>query len=408
MALSRRTFLAASAASGLTPLMPGLNVAFGADGVSDIKSGNQVLVFLFLRFGMDGLSMIAPAEDGAYRDNRPTLALTTSGAGAAPYLDIHQGVPFFINPAARQLKAMYDAKTLAVVHAAGVPTDLRSHFEVQVMVGQGVGRTEAAPSGHGWLARHLLAKDTLRSDFSAVSDGIGMTTSLEGLGGTLSFSNLAGLGGALYGRFADAIAAMHPGDSPLELSVQKAVRVAAAVRERANAIPAGSAGGNYTYGPLSNVLRPLAQVIKMDVGVELATADFLGWDHHEYQINDFPRQAAELGNALFAFNEDLGDHAKRVTVVMMTEFGRRVRENANNGTDHGAGAVMLIQGAGVNGGKMYGDWPGLKENQLDQGDLAVTTDYRRVLSEALVKRQGQTAIDNVFPTVPYSPLGVFS
>ncbi len=408
MTFSRRTFLAASAASGLTPLMPGLNVAFGADAAPDIKSGNQVLVFLFLRFGMDGLSLIAPADDGAYRDNRPTIGLTTSGAGAAPYLGTHQGVPFFINPAARQLKTMYDAKSLAVVHAAGVPTDLRSHFEVQVMVGQGVGRTEAAPKGTGWLARHLLAKDTARSDFSAVSDGTGLTTSLEGLGGTLSFSNLAGLGGALTGRFADAIAAMHPGDSPLELSVQKAMRVAATVRQKANAIPAGASGGNYTYGPLSNVLRPLAQVIKMDVGVELATADFLGWDHHEYLINAFPQQAGELGNALFAFNEDLGEHSRRVTVVMMTEFGRRVRENANNGTDHGAGAVMLIQGAGVNGGKMYGDWPGLKDSQLDQGDLAVTTDYRRVLAEALVKRQGQSAIESVFPTVPYSPLGVFS
>ena len=406
MTLSRRTFLATSAVSGLTPLMPGLNVAFGAD--PDIKSGNQVLIFLFLRFGMDGLSLIVPADDGAYRDNRPTLGLSSSGVGAAPYLDTHQGVPFFINPAARQLKTMYDAKTLAVIHAAGVPTELRSHFEVQVMVGQGVGRTETAPKGTGWLARHLLAKNSERSDFSAVSDGTGMTTSLEGLGGTLSFSNLATLGGALYGRFADAITAMHPGNSPLEQSVQKAVRVAAAVREKAQAIPVGASGGNYTYGALSNVLRPLAQVIKMDVGVELATADFLGWDHHEYQGNSFPQQAGELGNALFAFNEDLGEHAKRVTVVMMTEFGRRVRENANNGTDHGAGAVMLVQGAGVNGGKMYGDWPGLKDNQLDQGDLAVTTDYRRVLAEALVKRQGQTAVETVFPTVAYSPLGVFS
>ena len=235
MTLSRRRFLAASvasgAATGLVPLAPGLNVAFGASNEADIVSGNQVLIFLFLRFGMDGLSLIAPAEDGAYRDNRPTIGLTTSGPGAAPYLDTYQGVPFFINPAARQLKAMYDAKSLAVVHAAGVPTELRSHFEVQAMVGQGIGLTEPTPSrGTGWLARHLLAKKTARSDFSAVSDGTGMTTSLEGLGGTLSFSNLAGLGGALYGRFADAITAMHPGDSPLELSVQKAVRVAAAVR----------------------------------------------------------------------------------------------------------------------------------------------------------------------------------
>ncbi len=405
MTLSRRTFMASAAAGGLVPLMPGLNVAFGAAPAN--TGANQVLVFLFLRFGMDGLSLIAPAEDGQYRDKRPTIGLTTSGFGAAPYLDTHQGVPFFINPAARQLKGMYDAKSLAVVHAAGVPTDLRSHFEVQTMVGQGVAATEKVEPT-GWLARHLKAKPADRGDFAAVSDGVGLTNSLEGLGGTLSFNNLASLGGAVSGRFADAIAAMHSGTSPLDLSVQHAVRVAAAVREKARTIAGSQPSGNYTYGPLSSVLRPLAQAIKMDVGVELATADFLGWDHHEYLINAFPAQAGELGDALFAFNDDLGAHASRVTVVMMTEFGRRVRENANNGTDHGAGAVMLVQGAGVNGGKMYGDWPGLRDNQLDQGDLAVTTDYRRVLSEILVKRQGQSAIEQVFPTVPYKPLGVVS
>jgi uncharacterized protein (DUF1501 family) len=408
MTVSRRNFMASAAAGGLVPLLPGLNVAFGASdmGTPGGAAGNQVLVFLFLRFGMDGLSLIAPAEDGQYRDKRPTIALRTSGANPASYLDTHQGVPFFINPAARQLKTMYDAKSLAIVHAAGVPTDLRSHFEVQAMVGQGVALTEAARDT-GWLARHLIAKGGERTDFAAVSDGVGLTTSLDGLGGTLSFNNLATLGSSLTGRFADAITAMHSGTSELELSVQKAVRTAAVVREKTRALE-DTPNSNYTYGALSNVLRPLAQVIKLDVGVELATADFLGWDHHEYLINAFPQQAQELGNALFAFNDDLGEHAARVTVVMMTEFGRRVRENANNGTDHGAGAVMLIQGAGVNGGRMYGDWPGLRDDQLDQGDLAVTTDYRRVLAEILVKRQGQTAIEQIFPTVPYAPLGVVS
>src|SRR5262245_11880748 len=135
MTFSRRNFLATAAAGGLTPLIPGLNVAFGATNDPLINSGNQVLVFLFLRFGMDGLSLIVPAADAAYRAHPPTLGPSSSGVGAAPSLDTHQGVPFFINPAARQLKTMYAAKTLAVVHAAGVPTELRSHFEVQVMVG---------------------------------------------------------------------------------------------------------------------------------------------------------------------------------------------------------------------------------------------------------------------------------
>src|SRR5205814_2193519 len=112
-----------------------------------------------------------------------------------------------------------------------------------------------------------------------------------------------------------------------------------AVRDKAQSIPPPQGQGNYTYGALSNKLKPLAQIIKMDIGVQLATVDFIGWDHHEYLNNNFNSQAQELGNAFFAFTDDLGEHAKRVTVVMMTEFGRRVRENANNGTDHGAGAV---------------------------------------------------------------------
>ncbi|MHB1207927.1 MAG: DUF1501 domain-containing protein [Rhodospirillaceae bacterium] len=406
MTLSRRTLLGSAAAAGLMPLMPGLTVAF-ADTSSGQVSGNQVLVFLFLRFGMDGLSLLPPAEDGSYRDKRPTIALASSGPGAAIYLDTHQGVPFFLHPAARQMRDMYANKKLAIVHAAGVPSALRSHFEVQAMAATGVADNEAATTT-GWLARHLLAKGGARSDFSAVSDGNGLTATLDGLGGTLSFSSLSTLGTILYGRFAETMAAMNAGASDYELSVQKATRVAGAVRDQINAMPPAAPNPNYTYGPLSGVLQPLAQTIKLDVGVELATADFGGWDHHEFLPNAFFGQAQELGNALYAFMDDLGEHANRVTVVMMTEFGRRAYENANNGTDHGAGAPMLLLGAGVNGGKMYGDWPGLKDNQLDQGDLPVTTDYRRVLAEVLVKRQGQTAIEQVFPTVPYAPLGVVS
>ena len=407
MTLSRRGFIAASAAGGLVSIAPGLKVAF-ADTASVAAGGsNQVLVFLFLRFGMDGLSLVPPADDGSYRDMRPTIALSSSGAGAALPLGAHQGVSFFMHPAARQLKGFYDAGKLAIVHVAGVPSALRSHFEVQTMAATGVADNETAVTT-GWLARHLLAKTTPRNDFSAVSDGEGLTATLDGLGGTPSFESLSSLGYILNGPFGDAMAAMNTGASDYEISVQKATRVAGAVRDKLYALPFEPPNGNYTYGPLSNTLKPLAQAIKLDVGVELATADFGGWDHHEFLPNAFPVQAQELGDALFAFTDDLGKHADRVTIVMMAEFGRRAYENANNGTDHGAGAPMLILGAGVNGGRMYGDWPGLRTNQLDQGDLAVTTDYRRVLSELLVKRQGQTDIARVFPTVPYAPLGVAS
>jgi uncharacterized protein (DUF1501 family) len=134
--------------------------------------------------------------------------------------------------------------------------------------------------------------------------------------------------------------------------------------------------------------------------------DFEGWDHHENIGQNFTAQAQELGNALFAFTDDLGDIMNRVTIVTLTEFGRRVQENASYGTDHGAGAVMMALGAGVSGGKIYGRWPGLSDDELDGGDLRVTTDYRQVLAELLVQGQGQTAIGSVFPSIHYNPLGV--
>lgn len=403
MTLSRRTLLKTTAGGSLVSLMPGLNVAFGAD----VASGNQILVFLFLRFGMDGLSLVAPSDTGAYRDARPTIAVPAAGPGAGLHLGEHEGTSFFMHPAAIQLYYMFRNKSLAVIHASGVRTGNRSHFETQEMVTRGLADNEQSLQS-GWLARHLLARSSERGDFDAVSDGQGVTTVLDGLGGSLSFANLANLGSSLYGNYAAAIGAMHAGTSELDLSVQKAMRAAQVVRDRTMSLPPVYGQGNYTFGPLSSRLRPLAQVLKLDVGVQIATADFIGWDHHEYQINDFPRQARELGDALFAFTDDLGPIADRVTIVMMTEFGRRVRENANNGTDHGAGSVMLVQGAGVNGGKFYGQWPGLTPSVLDAGDLPVVTDYRRVLGELLIKRHAQSKLDQVFPGVNLAPLGVFS
>ncbi len=402
MTLSRRNLLAAASAGSLFSVMPGLSVAFGAPA----EPQSDIMVFLFARFGMDGLSMIAPADDGAYRDARPTIAVTPSGFGAGLHLDDHQGTPFFMYPAARQLHQMYKDGSLAIIHAAGVPTENRSHFETQEMVTRGLADGETLDR-RGWLTRHMLAKGGQLGDFDAVSDGQGVTSTLDGMGGSLSFGNLASLGYAFYGDYGKAIAAMHKGETELDKSMQKAMRVAGAIREKAQSIPYENTANNYTYGPLSNTLKPLAQVLKLDIGVKIASADFIGWDHHEYLPNNFTRQSRELGDALFAFMDDLGPLAKRVTVVIMTEFGRRVRENTNNGTDHGAGSTMMVMGAGVNGGKFYGDWPGLKSNVLDQGDVPVVTDYRQILGELLVKRQGQKKIDEVFPNIPYKPLGIF-
>ena len=400
MTLSRRNLLTAAAGT-LVPFAPGVNVSFGATPGAQ----NNVLVFLFLRFGMDGLQLLAPADDGTYRDKRRTIGLRGSAdnSGRQPIGTLDR-VPLYLNPQAGQLRLMYQNQTHAFIHAAGTPTGLRSHFEVKEMVDKGLADGDH-DNATGWLARHLSTRTGTNGDFAATADVSVDTTALRGTPGTVPTSSLEGLGSQLTSDRAALIAAMNTADNAVAQSARLSLDTVAAVQRRSLSIPAQQ-NPNYTNGPLSQKLRPLARVLKLDLGVEIATVDFGGWDHHDHELQYFSQQVQELSDALFAFTDDLGDAMKRVTVVAMTEFGRRVQENANGGTDHGAGSVMMVLGGGVNGGQIYGLWPGLADAQLDQGDLAVTTDYRRVLAEVLVKRQNQQQIASVFPTVPYAPLGI--
>ncbi len=400
MNLTRRNLLALTG-GGLVPFAPGLNMAFSASA----SPQTNVLVVIFLRFGMDGLQLVAPADDAGYRDRRRNIGLRiNSGAQSARPLGTLGGTQFFLHPQAGQLKQMFDNKSLAVVHAAGVPTGLRSHFEVQEMADKGGADNDHALNS-GWLARHLAVSGAT-GDFAATADSTTSTSSLNGAAGILPTGILQTLGLWVTTERAALISTLNAGDSESERSARKTLAAIALMRDKA---PTSSStpNPNYTYGALSQKLQPLAGVIKSNLGVQLATVDFGGWDHHENLPGLFGQQARELSDALFAFTDDLGpEFMNRVTVVTMTEFGRRVQENASVGTDHGAASVMLALGAGVNGGKIYGEWPGLRDSDLDGGDLRVTTDYRQVLAELLVKRQGQAAIQNVFPTLPYRPLGL--
>jgi uncharacterized protein (DUF1501 family) len=274
------------------------------------------------------------------------------------------------------------------------------------MADKGMADNEHDPNS-GWLARHL-ASSTNPSDFPATADSVTSTSALNGAPGILPTGILQSLGLWVTTERAALIGTLNAGDSDIAQSTRKTLANIDMMRAHApTAATVAAQDPNYTYGALSQKLQPLAAVLKLNLGIQLATVDFEGWDHHENIITNFAQQARELSDALFAFTDDLGpDMMSRVTIVTMTEFGRRVQENASYGTDHGAGSVMLVLGGGVNGGQLYGQWPGLADDQLDGGDLRVTTDYRQVLGELLVKRQGQPAIQTVFPTVPYQPLGL--
>jgi uncharacterized protein (DUF1501 family) len=231
---------------------------------------------------------------------------------------------------------------------------------------------------------------------------------LQGYPGAVAVPNVLALFTVLGGEGSrKVIEAMTTGAGPLIASGQSTLATLKTVQTRVATLPPddGNAAG-YTAGALSTPLRSVAKLIKADVGLKVATVDFGGWDQHVRLTQGINPLARELSQGLSAFWSDLKDHQRRLTIVTMTEFGRRVEENANGGTDHGSASVMLALGGSVNGGRLYGKWPGLKPTDLHAGDLAVTTDYRQVLQEILVKRRGETTPKAVFPTLAYQPLGI--
>ena len=401
MNISRRNLLFSSA---LAAIAPGLRVSFAAD----TSSPRDILVVLFQRGACDGLQLVAPAGDANYQELRPNLKVPTSGTGAGLPIGSLDGVDFYLNPAMPELQSLYSAGNLAVVHAAGIPTALRSHFVVQDMMERGV--ADGDPNlNTGWLDRHLASLGGTRSLLATIANGASVPTSLLGYASAVAVPNVSTFsvnGGA---KTTATIRALVGGSSDYQTVGQATLAAVAAVQ---NGLQSGSAANDpnagYTNGPLSADLKSLAQLIKMNIGVDLSTVDMLNWDMHSDLLPSFADRATELSKSLLAFWNDLAAYQSRLTIVTMTEFGRRVQENTSKGTDHGSASAMLVLSGAANGGKIYGSWPGLAANQLYAGDLAVTTDYRQVLNEILVKRHGEPSPQTIFPTLNYAPLGVVS
>jgi uncharacterized protein (DUF1501 family) len=426
--ISRRGFLvgcstaiAAMAGARLT------HVALASPAGPDAPN-YETLVVVFLRGGWDALNVLPPVggnDRGYYEGYRKDLKVPVTGnanySGALALANAtSNGTTLGFHPGLAPLLDLYQQGALAVVCAAGLTSDTRSHFDAMQYMELGTPNSKATVGG--WITRHLMSSPNLPPTIfmPAISAGSGNPISLSGYQQAVA---LSGVGGFNYQpSWDDGINDPMQGALRQMYSVNGSSWLHLAGNETLDAIdvingvagdyqPGGGANYDDNTGGLGGSLRTVAQLVKADLGLRAATVDFGGWDTHENQQygNGDPRgyfhdHLGQMARAFKAFYTDLSstNHHQRVTLVLMSEFGRRVRENSNRGTDHGHGNAMFVLGGSVNGGRVYGSWPGLSNTQLYQGDdLAITTDYRRVLSEILIKRAGNPNVGTVFPNYTF-------
>jgi len=371
----------------------------------DNASGGRrkTLIAIFQRGAVDGLNVVVPYGEHNYYDLRPNIAIAkpNGGAEAAINLDGYFG----LHPSLAAFKPLWDSKRLAIVHASGSPDSTRSHFDAQDYMESGTPGVKS--TADGWLNRYLQAKaDPQKSLFRAVSMTQNMPRVMQGKASTLAISNLADFniragqssatvqGGfeAMYDQTVND--ALHGTGKETFEAINYLKQVNPGQYKPDN-------GANYPQTPFGNALRQTAQLIKAGVGLEVAFADIGGWDTHvnegnqQGQLSNLLRQ---FSNSIAALYTDLGQRMDDVVILTMSEFGRTVKENGNRGTDHGHANAMFIVGNSVRGGKVHGDWPGLKNDQLYEGrDLALTTDFRDVFGEIAQKHLGATNLKSVFP-----------
>lgn len=355
---------------------------------------DAALVTVFLRGGADGLNLVVPTFEKDYYRLRPTLALKKT-------LTLDGG--FGLHPALEPLHGFYKDGRLAIVHAAGSDDDTRSHFEAQDLM-----ERAAAPeggAGGGWLARHLRTKPGSRGAISAVAIRPTLPESLRGAPGACALESIEQVAlPEASPSFTGALELLYATDGS---GPGKTAQATFRLLERINRAKAAAPPEGYPDTGFARSLREVGRLLKAEAGLEAACLDLDGWDTHFAQEAGFASLAGELAGGLAAFATDLGPRMERTVIVVMTEFGRRSYENATFGTDHGRGSVMFAMGGPIRGGRVIAEWPGLGEGVLEgPGDLAVTIDYRDVLSEIVEKALGNPRAADVFPGHRSTPRGL--
>jgi uncharacterized protein (DUF1501 family) len=362
---------------------------------------NKILIAIFQRGAVDGLNVVVPFGEKRYYKLRPTIAVPPPSARNEDGAIDLDGF-FGLHPNLSALKPLWDRKQLAIVEAVGSPDATRSHFDAQDYMESGIpGRKSAS---RGWLNR-ALPREAIPSPLRAVSLTPDLPITLRGANEAIAVANIAkfqvrdslaeSLLESIYGNSSDRLHHLNRFKRFTAHGVQQSIR-------KTPYIPTN--GASYPNGRLGQSLQQIARLIKANVGLEVAFTDVGGWDTHVQEmgpratVGQLPNLLREFGDALAAFSADMGDHMQEIVIVTMSEFGRTARENGNRGTDHGHANVMFVIGGDVRGGKVYGRWPGLENEQLYEGrDLELTTDFRSVLSELVQRQLGNRDISSVFP-----------
>lgn len=371
-------------------------------------SPNRRLVVIFQRGAADGLNIVVPYREKNYYSMRPSIAI--------PQNQVVDLDGFFgLHPSLAAFKSIYDQGHLAVIHAVGSPDMSRSHFDAQDYMESGTPGVKSTQDG--WLNRALQNEDIScrcrHTPFRAIALGPDVPRTLAGSVPAIALNNVntfaVGGRGPVPSPAASAFQAMYAdtGDRILHAAGDETFEAVKMLRAANPGQYVPRTGADYPNSEFGNNMKQIAQLLKADLGVEAAFTDVSGWDTHQNQgsVNgQLANRLRDFSDSIAAFWRDLGDDAGNVTLVTMSEFGRTARENGTAGTDHGHANVMFVLGGDVKGGKVYGRWPGLDNDQLNQGrDLALTTDYRDVLGELVSRTLRADNLGLVFPGARISP-----